>query len=69
MKQIDARGMACPQPVLMVKNAMDKSVKEATVLVDNQTALQNVTRFLKNEGFTKITSTEAGEDIKIDAKR
>lgn len=49
---IDARGLACPLPVLKVQQAVKKdSPSQLEVLVDNQTAVQNVTRFANNSGY------------------
>ena len=43
---IDARGFSCPMPVVMVQKALKKEAPaELDVLVDNQTAMENVTRF------------------------
>ena len=50
-ERIDARGLACPQPVLMTKKAleeMDSGILE--VLVDNKAASENVARFVTNAG-------------------
>jgi selenium metabolism protein YedF len=46
---VDARGMACPQPVVLTKKALEKA-DSVTVLVDNETAAQNVSRLAKNQG-------------------
>jgi TusA-related sulfurtransferase len=36
MKTVDCRGLACPQPVMETKKALDTSeTKEVVVLVDN----------------------------------
>jgi selenium metabolism protein YedF len=44
MKRIvDARGLSCPQPVLLAKKAIGES-EEVTVLVDNETAVENIRR-------------------------
>lgn len=51
MKKIDVRGMSCPQPVLMTKNAIEKYPEGIEILVDNNTAKNNITRFLKNLGY------------------
>ena len=61
---IDARGLSCPQPVLMTKKATDadKNAKTFKVLVDNGTAKENVTRYAQNAGF-KVTVAEDGEDF------
>ena len=40
---IDARGLGCPQPVIMAKKAMEEN-EQVTVLVDNETAVENIRR-------------------------
>ena len=44
MKEIDARGLACPKPVILTKQAMDAGERELTVRVDNAAAVENVKR-------------------------
>ncbi|MFO7887377.1 MAG: sulfurtransferase TusA family protein [Eubacteriales bacterium] len=68
MEKIDTRGMSCPQPVLMTKNALDKNPKGVDIIVDNNTAKGNVERFLKNAGF-KASIKEEGEDFVIEARK
>jgi len=51
MKQVDTRGRACPEPVLMAKQALKASPDGIEVIVDNSTALGNVTRFAQNAGY------------------
>jgi selenium metabolism protein YedF len=51
-ESIDCRGLACPSPVLKTKELVDKGdVDRATVLVDNQAARENVSRFLTRSGY------------------
>jgi TusA-related sulfurtransferase len=38
-KTVDARGLACPQPVVLAKQALETNEK-IKVLVDNETALE-----------------------------
>ena len=45
MKIVDARKKACPQPVIMTKKEADEGAEEITVIVDNETAKLNVTKF------------------------
>ena len=53
MKQVDARGQLCPVPVLMVQNEVKASnTAELEVLVDDKCAVENVSRFAKNQGYT-----------------
>lgn len=49
---IDACGRSCPEPVLMTKNALAGGAKALEVLVDNPTAVQNITRFATSRGYT-----------------
>jgi TusA-related sulfurtransferase len=43
--EVDARGLVCPQPVILTKKAMSKKPEVMDVLVDNVAALENVTRY------------------------
>ncbi len=69
MDKIDTRGMSCPQPVLMAKNAVKNAPKEVHVIVDNNTAKGNVERFLKSSGYSNISFSDHGEDCTIIAKK
>ena len=60
--QIDARGKACPMPVIMAKKEIDGGCKELTVLVDNKTAVENLTR-LGNSAGMQVTSGENTEGL------
>lgn len=52
MAVIDTCGRSCPEPVLMTKKAIAEGGSSYEILVDNQTALGNVTRFAGNHGFS-----------------
>ncbi len=58
-KEIDARGLACPQPVLMTKKAIEEGV-DCVVIVDNEAARDNVCRMAKSQGCK--ADVEARED-------
>ena len=52
MKEIDARGLACPAPVLQTKAALqEENLDSVRVVVDNAASQQNVQRFLEFQGF------------------
>ena len=55
---IDARGKACPTPVIMAKKAISAGESSFTVLVDNTTAVENLKRLAANQGFD-AAATEA----------
>ena len=52
-KIIDCKGMACPLPVVNAKKASEelKTGDVLTVLVDNEIAVQNLSRFAEHKGF------------------
>jgi len=47
---IDARGLACPQPVVMTAKAL-ADADRVTTIVDNAAAVENVTRLARSRGF------------------
>lgn len=60
MLEIDARGLACPAPVLQTKTALQAAnPNRVRVLVDNAASQQNVQRFLESQGF--LTTLEQEE--------
>ncbi|MBI9085584.1 MAG: sulfurtransferase-like selenium metabolism protein YedF [Desulfobacterales bacterium] len=62
MKEIDARGLACPGPVLQTKAALQEENPDCvTVVVDNTASQQNVQRFLESQGF-ETTHEQRGSD-------
>ncbi len=56
---IDARGIACPKPVIMAEEALAK-IGEGTVeiLVDNEASVSNLKRFAAKSGFYPESSKE-----------
>ncbi len=63
-KVIDCRGLACPAPVLKVKEQIDKERPECiVVMVDNAASRENVGRFLERAGYTVEVSVQGSEFI------
>ena len=62
---LDCKGLACPQPVIQVKKALD-SIAEGTVtaVVDNETARENISLFAKNAGY-EASAEKSGQDYRI----
>ncbi|NWG01937.1 MAG: sulfurtransferase TusA family protein [Syntrophaceae bacterium] len=49
---VDARGLSCPQPVLLTLNEMKKINKgEIIILVDTDTSKENVSRAATTQGW------------------
>jgi tRNA 2-thiouridine synthesizing protein A len=60
-KSIDARGLSCPQPVLMTLDGIKAGdANEIEVLVDTDTSRENVTRAAESQGWTVSDAHEEG---------
>ncbi len=59
-KEVDARGRACPEPVVLTKKALEEA-DEITVIVDNSTAEENVRRFAMSRKCTVQVERRDGE--------
>lgn len=68
MAKIDVRGMSCPQPILITKNAIKSNPQNIEVLVDDNTAKNNVSRFLENAGY-KLSIKDIDEEYLIYAEK
>ena len=66
---IDARGYLCPTPVVMVQKEVKANHPDMLeVLVDNQCAVENVTRFGSSCGYQVSTAAD-GQDIRLTLKK
>ena len=62
MKEIDARGLACPAPVLLTRETIAKEQPNLLkVIVDNEAAQQNVSRFLESQKFETSVQQDGDE--------
>jgi len=69
MKEIDARGLACPAPVLQTKAAIEEANPGLIkVMVDNEASKQNVCRFLESQNFETHVQKH-GKDFYVIGKR
>ncbi|AMP20735.1 hypothetical protein AZF37_05690 [endosymbiont 'TC1' of Trimyema compressum] len=67
VKQIDARGLECPKPVILTKKALEET-NSISILVDNEVARDNVRRFGENGGFD-VTILENSKGIELFLKK
>lgn len=59
---VDARGLSCPQPVILTLNKIKEMKKgEIIIVVDTDTAKENVDRAAKNQGW-KVAQVEPEND-------
>ncbi len=59
-KTIDAKGLACPEPVVLARKALSES-PDITVIVDNETARENIKRMARSQSCSFQEHGENGE--------
>jgi selenium metabolism protein YedF len=68
--ELNCQGLACPQPVIMTKKALERKPAEISVLVDNLAAKENVAKFAANSGYgVSIESTDGIYRLNLLAKQ
>lgn len=62
--KVDARGLACPQPVILTRKAMQQSDRVQT-LVDSETSMTNVSRMAEKAGW-QVNVVSLDDEYRID---
>jgi len=62
--QVDARGLSCPQPVILARNAIQAGDFPIEVLVETVTSRENVKRAAERLGCT-VQVEEMGDEFKL----
>jgi selenium metabolism protein YedF len=69
MPVIDCRGLACPQPVITTKKALDQlNEGEMIVIVDNASSCNNVERFAQSQGCS-VEVESRGQDFYLHVRK
>ncbi|MGQ9667738.1 MAG: sulfurtransferase TusA family protein [Anaerolineae bacterium] len=61
---VDARGLSCPQPVILTKRAMDKGHFPIEVWVDTVTSRENVRRLAEKAGL-RVQIQQEGDIFRL----
>ena len=64
MYEVDARGLSCPEPLMLTSDALKKQGTPVKVLVDDEIAKKNIEKFAKKQGKT-ITANKNGSDTEL----
>ncbi|HBA62758.1 MAG TPA: redox protein SirA [Lachnospiraceae bacterium] len=64
MKEVDARGLSCPEPLMLTAEALKSSKGPIKVLVSEPHQKTNVEKFAKDHG-KKTTVKEVGSEFEI----
>lgn len=66
-KVVDARGLSCPQPVLLAKKALEETT-EVLVIVDNEASAQNLRHMGQQQGC-EVRVDQRADGIYVHLKR
>ena len=68
MATIDARGLSCPEPVILISRAMKSGESAYEIIVDNRVSRENVTRYAEHQGYT-VTVAEADGEFTLSIRK
>jgi TusA-related sulfurtransferase len=65
--EVDARGLSCPQPVLLTLQVIQSSdgKEDISVLVDNQASFENVSRAAIANGWMVAAADQNSDEYRI----
>lgn len=67
---IDARGLSCPFPVVMVQKAVQNgNPEELQVLLDAECSVENVTRYAEKHGYAVKAEVQGADTLLTLTKR
>ena len=61
MTKLDACGLSCPEPVIMISQAMKSGEDCYEIKVDNRVSRENVTRYAEHQGYQVSVAESDGE--------
>ena len=64
MTKLDACGLSCPEPVIMISQAMKSGDRAYEITVDNRVSRENVTRYAEHQGYS-VSVTEANGEYTL----
>ncbi len=66
IRTVDARGLSCPQPAMLTRQALQKSdTGTLEVLVDCGTAQENVSRLAEKSGWAVVVEEQPEGSCRI----
>lgn len=70
IRTIDARGLSCPQPAMLIRQALQQSEKGIVeVFVDSGTARENISRLAEKAGWAMAVEEQPEGDCRIVLKK
>lgn len=68
-EKIDARGLSCPQPVVLTQKVIKSGSTDFQVIVDNETSRENVIRCIENNKLSAVVSADGDTYVISAAKK
>ena len=66
MKQtIDARGLSCPEPLVLLQKGIRSGATDIIITVDNPVSLENIVRYAKGKYGVVANVTQNGDESSI----
>jgi len=66
MKELDVRGLACPEPVILIKKAIEAGETEILVVSDSTVAAENIQSLAKKMNYnTEVTTDPTGKEFRL----
>ncbi len=63
IKTVDARGLSCPQPVILARHALNQGAFPVQVVVDTGTSRDNVTRMAQSLGYRVSVAAQGDQFV------
>jgi TusA-related sulfurtransferase len=60
-KTLDARGLSCPQPVVLTQKAIKDGSRNFTVILDSEVSKENVLRCVEKNNLKGAVTEKGGE--------
>lgn len=60
MKEVDARGLSCPEPLMLTAEALKNASEPVKVLVSEPHQKMNVEKYAKDHGKTAVSTEKDG---------
>ncbi|HPM25027.1 MAG TPA: sulfurtransferase TusA family protein [Phycisphaerae bacterium] len=68
-EKVDARGLSCPQPVMLTRQALQKAAGgPVVVLLDSMTQVQNCTRAAESLGW-QVNCEQKGREFELTLRK
>ncbi len=64
MYEVDARGLSCPEPLMLTAEALKTAKGQIKVLVSEPHQMTNVQKFAKDKG-KKVSVKEVGSEFEV----